>query len=156
MKFDSVINRKTSIVLDVWAFDSPMLFYNANHNKLTRAWKNALTLYSTHWCSTRGNFSRKTLTIWKITVFCENRKIRAEMPLVTTTLRLFESLWFKSAVSIAIGTYSNRNYINCPQFKKMITSWTSFLINWKWDWRYYLARKGNGWLYNILGLSKLK
>lgn len=116
MKFDSVINRKTSIVLDVWAFDSPMLFYNANHNKLTRAWKNALTLYSTHWCSTRGNFSRKTLTIWKITVFCENRKNKGRN--ATTTLRLFESLWFKSPVSKAKGTYSNRNYINCPQFKK--------------------------------------
>lgn len=118
MKFDSVINRKTSIVLDVWAFDSPMRFYSTNRNKLTRSWKNALTLYSTHWCSTRGNFSWKKMNNLKNYGFCENRTLRAEMPLVTTTLRLFESLWFKSPVSKAKGTYSNRNYINCPQFKK--------------------------------------
>lgn len=118
MKFDSVINRKTSILLYVWAFDSPMRFYSTNHNKLTRAWKNALTLYSTHWCSTRGNFSCKILNNLKNDGFCENRTLRAEIPLVTTTLRFIESLWFKSSVSKAIGTYSNRNYINCPQFKK--------------------------------------
>lgn len=116
MKFDSVINRKTSIVLDVWAFDSPMLFYNANHNKLTRAWKNALTLYSTHWCSTRGNFSWKILNNLKNYGFLWESKNKGRN--ATTTLMLFESLWFKSPVSIAIGTYSNRNYINCPQFKK--------------------------------------
>lgn len=116
MKFDSVINRKTSILLYVWAFDSPMRFYSTNHNKLTRAWKNALTLYSTHWCSTRGNFSCKILNNLKNDGFFWESNIKGRN--ATTTLRLFESLWFKSSVSKAIGTYSNRNYINCPQFKK--------------------------------------